>query len=105
MSDLTIITNNHEREILNGFELSAEERAEFDYIDWGAVERGEASAEFARYRGELYDLNDCEGAFPADRRWFYRSDSFFSGVLFRYPADERGELETTDYIICGRYFS
>lgn len=109
-TELTIITNNAPRPILHDWDLTAEERAEFDYIDWPAVERGEASAEFARYKGELYDLNDCEGTFPGDRRWFYRSDSFFSGVLFRYAPHEdpyraeRGDIDP-EHIICGRYYA
>jgi hypothetical protein len=99
MSDVEIITNNVPREILDASQLTEAERKDFDYLDWDALEEGRDSASFIRYRGELYDLNDTEGTFPADRRWFYRSDSFFSGVLFRYaPSD-------TDYIICGRYYA
>lgn len=100
---MKIITNNHEREVIDGYQLSPAERAEFDYIDWGKVERGEESPSFARYKGELYDLGDTEGTFPADRRWFYISDSFFSGVLFRYPSD--GDDIVANYIICGRYYA
>lgn len=101
---LRIISNHHERAVIDASQLSADERAEFDYVNWGAIERGEDSRSFARYKGELYDLSDTEGTFPADRRWFYISDSFFSGVLFRYATDERGEPDA-DYIICGRYYA
>ena len=101
---MTIITNNQPRDVLNGWDLTPAERAEFDYIDWPAVERGEASADFVRYKGQLYDLGDTEGMFPADRRWFYLSDSFFSGVLFRYPMDEFGHVDT-EAIVCGRYYT
>jgi len=106
MSELKIITNNVPRDIIYDYELSADERAEFDYIDWGACERGENSASFVRYKGELYDLGDTEGVFPPDKRWFYRSDSFFSGVLFRYARDPdfRGDIDP-EHIICGRYYA
>ena len=36
--DLTIITNHHERPMIDAYELNSVERAEFDYIDWDAVD-------------------------------------------------------------------
>ncbi len=57
MNETKIITNNVPRDIINAFELSERERAEFDYLDWPAMERGELSASFFRYRGILYDLS------------------------------------------------
>lgn len=100
---LRIITNNAPRDIIDGWQLTPAERADFDYLAWDAIDRGEDSASFARYRGELYDLGDTEGTFPADRRWFYRSDSFFSGIVFRYATDDCGEIDA-EAIICGRYY-
>lgn len=97
---ITIITNNHPRPILSGFQITNEEAKDFEYIDWDAVARGEFMPMFVRYKGRLYDLNDTEGPFPPDRRWLYVSDSFFSGVLFR-------NIEETDEggsVICGRYY-
>ena len=108
MSELRIISNNVPRAIVQAWELTEAERAEFDYLDWSAIERGEGTREFVRYRGETYDLEDTEGIFPADRRWFYQSDSFFSGVLFRYARAENPrhpEDIDPDYIICGRYLA
>lgn len=99
MSVPTIITNNVPRDVVDAWELTEAERGEFDYLDWEAIEQGRDSASFARYKGQLYDLGDTEGAFPADRRWFYRSDSFFSGVLFRHDSLD------PDRIICGRYYA
>ncbi len=104
--DIKIITNNVPRDIVNSWELTVAERAEFDYLDWDAIEDGRDSADFARYKGQLYDLGDTEGTFPADRRWFYVSDSFFSGVLFRYAPDECNPDEIDpERIICGRYYA
>jgi hypothetical protein len=103
MSDtLKIITNNVPRDIL--WDLPESDRKEFDYIKWSDVDNGIESVAFVNYKGQLYDLNDTEGVFPADRSWFYVSDSFFSGVLFRYPADEFGTYDT-EQIICGRYYA
>src|ERR1700746_193707 len=105
---VTIITNNHPRLIMDACELTASEREDFDYLTWSAIEAGEDSASFIRYRGELYDLGDFQyegglmkgssipGIFAG---WHgYISDSFFSGILVRM-------CEDTDYVIVGRYYS
>jgi hypothetical protein len=108
MADLTVITNHVPRFILDAYELSADERMEFDYLDWKAIERGEESASFFRYRGELYDL----GEFTVfDYPYFFRSpddwrsnwdgiqtDSFFSATVIRYVDDYES-------VIVGRVYS
>lgn len=106
MSGFTIVTNHVPRDVIEGgYGMSADERADFDYIDWDAVERGEATASFVRYKGELIDLNDMERGFGGApmpdslQGWDnYRSDSFFSGVVVRYVDD-------FERVIVGRYFS
>lgn len=103
MSELTIRTNNVPRDVIDAWELSADERAEFDYIDWPAVDRGEASASFFRFKGELYDLGEFmvwdNPASPTRVGWDgYRSDSFFSGLVVRYVDD-------CERVIVGTYFS
>jgi hypothetical protein len=84
---LRIITNGHPRLIVDAYELSAKERAEFDYLDWPAIDSGNGSATFFRYYGELYDLGDimrAEGEL-ADLGWHgFNSDSYFSGIAVRY---------------------
>lgn len=105
MSEITVITNNAPRLIVDAYELSASERSEFDYLDWAAIERGEDSASFVRYKGVTYDLS---GEFmttsglpefnPLTRWHGYHSDTFFSGVLVRY-------CEDTDYVVMGRFFT
>ena len=103
----TVITNNVPREILDAWELTPAQREDFDYLDWAAIERGEDSATFVQYRGELYDLNDiCEaswgGGMPESLRGWdnYASDSFFSGVVVRYVHED------DDYrVVMGRYYS
>lgn len=103
MSDLRITTNHHERPIVEAYELTADERAEFDYVDWSAVDRGEASASFVRYRGELVDLSEFEvwdnPASPTRMGWHgVRPDSYFSGLVVRYSDDY-------EYVIVGRYMA
>lgn len=93
MSDsMTIRTNHVPRDIIEGFQLTADERAEFDYIDWQAVNDGRESASFFRYRGDLYDLGEFvvwdNPASPTRAGWDgFRSDSFFSGLVVRYVDD------------------
>lgn len=104
MPDLTIITNNVPRDVVEAFELSPEEREEFDYIDWAAVEEGSESASFVRYRGELYDLSEFEvwrnPSSPLNVGGWQgmRSDSYFSGLLVRY-------VEDFERVIVGRYYT
>lgn len=98
---LTITTNSVPRDVLDGFELTAAEREEFDYIDWAAIEDGRDSASFFRYKGEVYDLGDCETSTAAANPFpgwdGYYSQTFFSGVLFRYCDD-------FERVIVARYY-
>jgi hypothetical protein len=87
---IKVITNNVPRDVVNAWELTPAERAEFDHLDWAAIEAGHDSRSFVRYRGELHDLNDFEGRAPESipGRWdSFKSDSFFSGMVIRYCND------------------
>jgi hypothetical protein len=102
-TELTIKTNNVPRDIVEAYELTAAERAEFDYIDWHKIEAGEDSASFFRYGGEVYDLGEFmrwDGVeFSPLATWDgYQSDSFFSGLLVRYVDD-------FERVIVARYYS
>lgn len=95
---LTIRTNNHPRDVIDAFELTLEERKEFDYLDWQAIDRGEDSASFVRYQGELHDLGEFMRVTEALRGWDgYRADAFFFGLVIRYT-DDSGEQ-----VIVGSY--
>lgn len=101
---ITIITNHVPRDVIDAYELSAEERAEFDYLNWPAIENGEDSASFFRYKGMLYDLGEFEfargmGYSEAFAEWDgIQTDSFFSGILVKYGPN-------CESVIVGRYFS
>ena len=84
---LEIVTNNVPREVITGFELTDEERSEFDYISQDDL----PGREFVRYKGQVYDLDEftrCTlNGFDQDawNKWDgYFSDSAFSGILVRY---------------------
>lgn len=97
---LIIKTNNQPRSIIYGYELTEKEQAEFDYIN--DIE----SAQFFRYRGNLYDLGEFmyidrkrESLPEGFKHWHgYQSDSFFSGLLVKYTNDD-------DCVIVGTYYS
>ena len=85
-----IRTNNHARPLLDAWELTGEERAEFDYAT--------DESQWFRYKGILYCLDD----FPAwgnhwtgpkpewAKEWdAFSADGFFSGIVIRI-SDEQG---------------
>lgn len=92
-----IITNHVPRFIIDACELTEKEQQEFDYLNWEAIENGEGSASFFRYKGTLYDL----GEFMANLRetggtrqtgtldeWDgYMTDTFFSAIIVRLSDD------------------
>ncbi len=89
---MRIITNNVPRDIIYAHELTSAERADFDYLDWPAIDRGDDGHEFFRYRGSLYDLGDfmCWNgpAFSPIAQWDgYSSESFFSAIIVRFVND------------------
>jgi hypothetical protein len=103
---MQITTNNIPRFTIDGFDLSPNELAEFDYLE------DPAASTFIRYKGQLYDLGEFmrvpDGAFglsninegqPVTCWEGYLSDTYFSGVLIRY-ADSSCES-----VVVGRYYS
>jgi hypothetical protein len=104
---VTITTNNAPRLVIDGYQLTVEERAEFDYIDWTGVD-GTDSATFFRFRGDLYDLGEFSTTWGLSNDaglpdhlagWHgYMSTSAFSAILVRY-------CENTDYIVVGTALS
>jgi hypothetical protein len=95
----TITTNHQQRELLSLCELPASVAAEFDYV----TEDDSYSPRFVKYRGEWYDVNDSQYAgglgFPDElKRWDgIQTESFFSGVLFKYSDDY-------EHVIVARYY-
>lgn len=97
MSEMRVITNNVPRDLIDAYELGEAERQEFDYLDWEAIDRGEDSAQFFRYKGDLHDLGEFTANWGMTRgsglpdslsKWDgYRSDSFFSALVVRYVED------------------
>lgn len=98
---MKIRTNHVPRPILDGSDLSAEEREWFDYVDWQKVAEGSDSVSFFRYKGTLYDLHEfmpTQNLYDFTAWHGYQSDSFFSGILVKYTDDHEN-------VIVGTYYS
>jgi hypothetical protein len=97
---MKIRTNHHRREILDGWQLTASERKQFDYLDWPAIDEGTDSASFIRYHGVVYDLGEMDGrAGESMPGWdAYQADSYSTGTVFKYVEDNYDTL-----VIVGRY--
>ncbi len=92
---LDIRTNRQPRNLLAWHELTEKERIEFDWLE---TPDQQMSAQFFRYRGWTYCLDQFMSAtnmFP--RQWHgYHSDSYSSGVLISIADDD-------DQVICATY--
>lgn len=89
---MTIVTNNVPRDILDSWELTPKEREQFDYHDWNKLDKGEDSASFFRYKGELYDLGwfmrfTSKTGEGADWDGHYAT-SYFSAILVKMVDDQ-----------------
>ena len=83
---MVITTNNHRRELLALDQIPTDAAEVFDYI----TGEDRYSPRMVQYRGEWYDVNDVDGhAINVHIRGWdtYASDSFFSGLVFRYEDD------------------
>lgn len=88
------IVHRELNELIYDGELTADERDQFDYLDWAAIDRGEDSATFFRRErdGNLYELGQFmrtqEGG---DLRRFgyhgFAADSAFSGIAVHLDPD------------------
>lgn len=96
---LTIKTNNVPRPILNAWDLTEKEKAEFDYIEFGE----DCFNQFFRYKGEVYDLGEfvrIEEYAKRSNPWTHttddkdllkwqgiQTDTYFSGIVIKYTDD------------------
>lgn len=109
---MEIITNWQPRNLVALHELPAKHQKFFDYVR----EDGDYTPRFVQYKGEWHDAYDTQRIEPDNGRqhpmgWAIRvhpgsplclfdsveSDSFFSGLLFRFVGE--------DQVVVGRYFT
>lgn len=99
---MKIVCNNKPRQFIYGYELSEDERKDFDYLSLEELE----TRDFVRYRGQLYDTEEFMRVSPSIANcqregWQkfdgYHSDSFFSGILIKYI--------DSDHCVMATYYS
>lgn len=96
MSEIVIRTNNVPRDLIDAWQLTPKERAEFDYLDWPAIDDGRDSATFFRYKGDLTSLDQVE-RIPSQSElaglgWNGQVGwSWSSGLLFKFAPDTDNE--------------
>ena len=92
---IEVITNNIPRLLEDGFNLSAEEIKEFDYVE------DIAELVVVRYKGELYDIGEFMRP-PEELSslgWHgYSPDTYFSGVVVKLLEEDQ------DRVVVGTYF-
>lgn len=101
---LVILTDNCARDLHCVADLKARDAARFDYID---ISADGFVLRLVKYRGSWYDIDDmCStrelpayGGLGELRRWTaYVSDTYFSGIVFRWADDD------CESVIVGRYY-
>ena len=96
---MKIITNNIPRKLLNSWDLTCKELAEFDYY----TEEELQGLLFVRYKGLCYCLSDFmrvepQGDLSAAGWHGYEVQTAWSGVLVRYVND-------CEQVIMGSYYA
>lgn len=97
---VTVVTNNHPRDLACWYDLPAEAQPDFDYIEG----EDRYTLRLFKYRGAWYDTGEFSpcGESPAYRElgeWHaVQSYTYFSGTVIRYCDD-------FERVIAGRYFS
>lgn len=99
---VTIITDHKPRKLWSFEDLPKRWQKEFDYLG----DDDKTDARFVKYHRWWYDTFDTQRIEREDfwsseqfRQWdSYRSDSYFSGVLFRFDED-------LDHVFIGRFYS
>ena len=107
---MKIITNNHVRDILNWWDLTDKEKLEFDWIT-DNEDNNPDDFQFIKYKDWIYCLSDflrypsMWGSLPDEFNGWdsYTSDSFFSGILIKFPDPDNWDYENG--IIIGWYYS
>jgi hypothetical protein len=96
--NVRVITNHQPRDILRWWDLTP---ADLERLDYGTDDEAWLDERwFIRYRGDVVDITDADGGATGElgrKGWeAYQSDSFFSGLVFRY-------VDNYEAVIVGRY--
>lgn len=95
---MKIITNNQPRQLLGWWDLTDNEKQEFDWLE---TEEEQCSTEFFRYKRQVYTLEEfvlpCRDGALSDWDGLHAT-SAFSAVLIKYTHGH------DDEIVVGRYY-
>jgi len=107
---ITIITNNVPRELISVDQVPVAEQHWFDYVEG----EDRFSPRIFQYLGSFYDVNEfsyvpthfAAGVPDSLQRWDgIQTDSFFSGVLVRWPIEFGCTTPDYERVVVGRYYS
>lgn len=93
---MQVRTNNKPRNLINGFELTENERQEFDWMDWSDDGCGWYNC-FFRYKGCVYATSEAMAA-PHDKWHGIYTETAFSAVVFRF-------VSGNSQVVVGQIFS
>ena len=103
MFELHTVSNFHARPVVNGWEVTDEERInDLGYLDWDAILDGTDSFNGFRYRGEIYDLAEFERAtdtLVASEWDGWQTQSAFDAIAIRWATDWAGEPDYEAVIV------
>jgi hypothetical protein len=97
-----IISNYHRRELLYWEQLTEAEREEHDWYDPDTD-----SYEFFHYKDWTYCIADFTTSHPDLKALGWdgqHNDTYFSGILIKYPVEDYGDIDT-EHIIVGWFYS
>jgi hypothetical protein len=98
---ITVITNGHVRELIPVAAVPLKEQHWFDYI----TGEDRLSDRIFAYRGSYYDVNEFTCAPSNLAGWDgIQNESFFSGVLIRWPIEPGMKHQSYDAVVVARYY-
>lgn len=110
-TDVTVTTNNHARPLYFYWDLTEEQKAdvrsEYDWLFKEDSRHSHLEVEFFIFRGDVHCVCDFMRPDAYAPEWMkewdgYRNDTYFSGLVIRYPTNDWGELDT-ESIVVGSY--
>ena len=98
-SQLLVISNYKPRNLIYGYQLTDNERKDFDYITPEDFD----THDFLRYKGVVYDIGEfmrINSNSPFYPYWHGQyNNSYFSGILIRIDPDD------SDRVIVGTFYA
>ena len=91
-----LTSNFHERDLLGWFELTPEQRADVDYVDYAEADSDGYTPRFFTYRGSTYDVREFTVAGDGVKALGFdavQASSYWDAIVIRYFDREGYALE------------